>query len=49
MNFPKENPHDLDAGLRKLASWAQVNATTTDNVLLLIVLLAVMVVAGVER
>jgi len=49
MNFPKENPRFAGVGLRKLLGWAQVNATTIDNVLLLAVLLAVMVVAGMER
>lgn len=43
MTAPKQSPHGLGAGLRKLAGWAQINASTISNVLLLAVLLAAVV------
>lgn len=49
MNFPKENPRFAGVGLRKLLGWAQVNATTIGNVLLLAVLLAAVLWQGVAR
>ena len=49
MTAAKQNPHGLGAGLRKLLGWAQVNATTIGNVLLLAVLLAAVLWQGVAR
>ena len=49
MTAARKNPHGLGAGLRKLASWAQINATTIGNVLLLAVLLLAMLWQGVAR
>lgn len=49
MTARKENPHGLGAGLRKLASWAQVNRSTIGCLLLLAVLLAALLWQGVAR
>lgn len=49
MTTKKQNPRFAGVGLRKLASWAQVNATTIGNVLLLAVLLAAVVWQWVAR
>ncbi len=45
----KENPHGLGAGLRKLASWAHLNATTIGNAMLLILLAAAVIWQGVAN
>lgn len=42
----KENPHGLGAGLRKLASWAHLNANTIGNAMLLILLAAAVIWQG---
>ena len=49
MTATRKNPHGLSAGLRKLLGWAQVNANTIGNVLLLAVLLAAIAWQGVAR
>jgi hypothetical protein len=49
MSLQKQNPRRLGVGLRKLAGWAQINATTIGNVLLLAVLLAAVVWQGGAR
>ena len=49
MTAKRENPHGLGAGLRKLLGWAQVNATTIGNVLLLAVPLATVLWQGVAQ
>lgn len=49
MATTKKNPRFAGVGLRKLASWAQVNATTIGNVLLLAVLLAAVLWQGVAQ
>lgn len=49
MTAQKQNPRFAGVGLRKLLGWAQVNAITIGNVLLLAVLLAAVVWQGVAR
>ncbi len=49
MTATRKNPHGLSAGLRKLLGWAQGNAITIGNVLLLAVLLAAIAWQGVAR
>lgn len=49
MTAPKQNPRRLGVGLRKLADWARINATTIGNVLLLAILLAAVVWQGVAQ
>lgn len=49
MTAQRKNPRFVDAGLRKLRSWAQEHATTIGNVLLLAVLLLAMLWQGVAR
>jgi len=49
MTARKENPRFAGVGLRKLLGWAQVNATTIGNVLLLAVLLAAVLWQGVAQ
>lgn len=49
MTATKKNPRFAGVGLRKLLGWAQVNATTIGNVLLLAVLLATVLWQGVAR
>lgn len=49
MSSQKENPHGLGAGLRKLASWAHLNATSIGNAMLLVLLAAAVIWQGVAR
>lgn len=49
MTATKKNPRFAGVGLRKLLGWAQVNATTIGNVLLLAILLAAVLWQGVAR
>lgn len=49
MTATRKNPHGLSAGLRKLASWAQVNRSTIGNALLLAVLLSAVLWQGVAQ
>lgn len=49
MTAKRKNPRFAGVGWRKLASWAQVNATTIGNVLLLAVLLAAVLWQGVAQ
>jgi len=45
----KENPRFAGVGLRKLASWAHLNATTIGNAMLLILLAAAVIWQGVAN
>ncbi len=43
----KQNPHGLGAGLRKLLGWAQANANTVANAIMVLLLAAMLVWQGV--
>jgi len=47
MTATRKNPHGLSAGLRKLLGWAQANANTVANAIMVLLLAAMLVWQGV--